>query len=549
MSATYTWSPRVERLIDALPLAGGRLPIDDGGFWSVVEAAGDTALPPEVLAYLVRIAYAQNLRGAVDRLFGLIWDRYAAHVVAYARRYSARLQRMVAVEDVVVDVFALLAERLRKAAGVTFYEACFLLGLKRLTLDKVQRLADEPLLSLTVGGEDGEEEEQREFPDPGAVDPQAQALDSERLAALHRALPVRLHGLPDRVLQTAVLLMAGRGEKEIAEALGVSTRMVTNYKATLRRALAEFQFVVRHCEPRQDLPRLLDLYSTAYASDGRDAATGADEVLKHMNLPGHDPARDRWVVSEQEDGELLLATCMVWKPAADARADMDLLVHPDWRRRGLGTALLSHAVERAGALGAEHIGAYARDAHPAAAAFARRHGFQPVAAFCDLRAGPEIAPPPPRWPDSLAVVTYDQRADPTLLLQALNRCYAGQWGHHTVTAADLATFLPQWQPDGIFLALAPSGEVAGIVRAELPHADSNGHAAAHIDAPGVVPEFRHTDLRSALVLAAFHWIRDAGCAEVGLLSWGDDDRTISLYQSLGFAITRKSIYHQRPLRG
>jgi hypothetical protein len=65
----------------------------------------------------------------------------------------------------------------------------------------------------------------------------------------------------------------------------------------------------------------------------------------------------------------------------------------------------------------------------------------------------------------------------------------------------------------------------------------------------VVPEFRHTDLRSALVLAAFHWIRDAGHAEVGLLSWGDDDRTISLYQSLGFAITRKSIYHQRPLRG
>ena len=234
MARTYTWSVRVAGTIAALPERDSR------AFWELVEGTGDadTPLAPEVLAFLIREAFARGAQARAERLFSVLWRRYAAHVLFYARQYQARLQRSLTGEDVAVEVFSLLCARLRTATDVTFYECCFLPGLKRLTLDKVQRLPDEPVVSLTVQRDTEAEEEQQDLADPGAVDPHEQAEASEYQEALRALLPARLHGLQPKVQMTARLLMQGKAEGEIAAALGVSTRMVTNYKAVLRQALA-----------------------------------------------------------------------------------------------------------------------------------------------------------------------------------------------------------------------------------------------------------------------------------------------------------------------
>lgn len=549
MTSTYTWSTRVEQRIAQLPLVDGAIPTDDRAFWAHVEAVGDGALPPEVLAYLVRIAYKQGTRSAVDRLVSLLWDRYGPHVAYYARGYGGRLRRMVEVDDVAVDVFSILTDRLRRADGVTFYEACFLPGLKRLTLDKVQRLHDEPLISLTTSQDEGDAEEQREVPDDGAVDPHDEALENERRAEMRRAIPLQLRGLPERVLSAAVLLMEGKSEKEIADALGVSTRMVTNYKAALRRALVEFDVVVRPCRPAEDLEPLLALYADAYAADGIGRHAGAQDLRTELHLPGHDPARDRWVVVGQDGDETLQATCMIWKPHHSEGADMALTVHPAWRRRGLGSMLLARALSRARDLGVEHVGAYADHAHGAAQAFARRHTFRPVAAYCEFRAGQDVAPPPISWPDGIRALTYDQHPDPATLVRAMNECYDGQWGHHRVNEAGLDTLLLDLPLDGIFLAFDPSGGIAGTCRVEVRRQEGDDPDEPHgfIDAPGLAPAYRRTTLRDALVCAAFHWLRDRAHAVVGLRSWGDDDEALATYQAAGFSLVRKSVYHLRTL--
>jgi DNA-binding CsgD family transcriptional regulator len=234
MARTYEWSQRIATLIARLPVRGS------AAFWALVEGSGqEAALPPEVLAYLVREAYAQSEPARAERVFSLLWDRYAAHVFYYARAYSARLQRAMTAEDVMIDVFTLLCQRLRVATDVTFYECCFLPGIKRLTLDKVQRMEDEPLVSLTVQREEGDEEQQQDLPDHAAIDPMEHAEERERQEDLRALLPERLHDLAEKAQRTALLLMQGRTEGEIAGELGVTTRMVTNYKAAIRRALSD----------------------------------------------------------------------------------------------------------------------------------------------------------------------------------------------------------------------------------------------------------------------------------------------------------------------
>ena len=238
MARTYEWSQKVTAAIAALPER------DCTAFWTLVEGGGHDGVsraappPPEVLAYLIREAYGCGARGRAERLVAALWDRFAAHVLYYAKQYQTRLLRGITAEDVAIEVFTLLCNRLRNAEATTFYECCFLPGLKRLTLDKVQRLDDEPLVSLTVQREEGEEEEQ-DLPDHGALDPQEQAEEGERHEALRQLLPALLDGLPERARRTAYLLMQGRGEGEIAADIGVSTRMVTNYKAMIRKALVE----------------------------------------------------------------------------------------------------------------------------------------------------------------------------------------------------------------------------------------------------------------------------------------------------------------------
>lgn len=234
MARTYEWSQRIAELIARLPARGS------AAFWALVEGSGqDSSLPPEALAYLVREAYAQGEAARAERVFTVLWDRYATHVAYYARGYAARLQRALTADDVMVDVFTLLCQRLRAATDVTFYECCFLPGLKRLTLDKVQRMEDAPLVSLTVQREEGDEDQQQDLPDQAAIDPMEHAEERERQEDLRALLPERLRDLPEKAQRTALLLMQGRTESEIAGEIGVTTRMVTNYKAAIRRALSD----------------------------------------------------------------------------------------------------------------------------------------------------------------------------------------------------------------------------------------------------------------------------------------------------------------------
>jgi DNA-directed RNA polymerase specialized sigma24 family protein len=170
----------------------------------------------------------------------VLWDRAAPRVAYYASSYTQMLQRAITIEDVTVEVFALLSRRLAAADGITFYEAIFHEGLKRLTLDKVQRLPDPPLESLAMQSPESDEEEQRDLPDPRAIDPQAHAEQSEAQRLLSTELGARLRELREPQYQTALLLMQGYSESAIASRLGVTTRTITNHKAAIRRVLADF---------------------------------------------------------------------------------------------------------------------------------------------------------------------------------------------------------------------------------------------------------------------------------------------------------------------
>lgn len=309
-----------------------------------------------------------------------------------------------------------------------------------------------------------------------------------------------------------------------------------------------FQF--RRFEPAEDLPRVARLYAAATAADGEGRDMSAARLREQMALPGHDPTQDCWVVESPEDADELIAFSGVWKAAGEERADISGVVHPEWRRKGIGRILLGRILTRARTLGATEANAYSEARNEPGRAFLREHRFLPVAAYTLMRARGALPNNPPIWPAGFEVRSFDKVLDVSVLAQAMNSSYDGLWGHSPVTEAGLGDQLKEWSPEGIFLVFDMGGDVAGVCRGTINKRVSaqRGELTGTIDAPGVIPWRRRHGLYLPLLQTAAQYLRAQQPAALELESWGDDDRTLEVYQREGFAVARQSISFRLILR-
>ncbi len=302
-------------------------------------------------------------------------------------------------------------------------------------------------------------------------------------------------------------------------------------------------FTFRRFQPTVDLARQSHLYAAIEAVDHDGEDTSEAALRETLTWPGHDPLLDRWVVVAPDDPELLIGFAGLWKGPANDRGDVVVKTHPAWRRRGIGGELLNRMQARARERGCATLGAYVNVRHAETDACLLARGFTRVSNYTRMLAPGEVAraAAAPEWPADFSVRSYaeDQRFD--VLLTAFNTCFLGQWGHNHLSANDLRAWLPSFDANGLFLAFAPDGAVAGMCRATLGDKQPKGH----LDAPGVAPAYRGAGLYLPLALTGLRWLADRSEAAgkplttITLESWGDSAETLALYQGLGFAVEQQ----------
>jgi mycothiol synthase len=309
-------------------------------------------------------------------------------------------------------------------------------------------------------------------------------------------------------------------------------------------------YTFRNLDYGSDLPGLARLHAEVEAVDGEGRDVSEARLRERLRLPGHDPARDCWVVESIDEPGRLVGFAGVWRSPDEERADVTGVVHPDLRRKGIGRILIGRALVRARALGAVRADAYADSRNGAGNAFLREHGFLPVAAYTRMRAPGNREFEAPRWPAGFEVRTFDRVLDATLLANAMNESYDALWGHEPVTEAALTGQLREWPHDGIFLLFDSGGDVAGIVRAQVrrPPAGASGQPTGQVEAPGVIPWRRRQDLYRPLLLTAVRYVQAQRPAAIDLESWGDEDGTLETYARAGFALVRRSVAYRLNLR-
>ncbi len=264
------------------------------------------------------------------------------------------------------------------------------------------------------------------------------------------------------------------------------------------------------------------------AATEADGSSPLDEAalleLRHRGL-----ARSTLLVPEDD------ATGFAWLH----EEALDLVVHPDHRRRGLGGRLLAAALAH---LADQPVTAWSHGDHTGAAVLAGRNGFArvrdlwvmrlPLGAQGPLDTDQHDLPALPAPSSGVTVRTFvpGQDEDAVVALNAV--AFAGHPEQGSLTRSDLDQRIHEaWcDPAGLFLAEV-DGELLGFHWTKV-HPGDPGHGEVYV--VGVSPQAQGRGLGGLLTLTGLHHLAALGLPEIELYVESDNAPALAVYHRLGF---------------
>jgi mycothiol synthase len=222
-------------------------------------------------------------------------------------------------------------------------------------------------------------------------------------------------------------------------------------------------------------------------------------------------------------------------------------VLPDWRRQGVGTAILRVLAERAAGMGFGVVGSNVDD--PGSVSFAERYGFREVDRQVE-QVRVIADEPPPLVPPGVVIVPVSEQPG---LWRAAYYTVGAQAFKDMATISPLDVSLERWErdwitdPSAMFVAVA-AGEVIGCAGL-LPDTDDPGRAEHALTA--VRRDWRRRGVAAALKRTSLAWAASRGLREVYTWTQRGNHDMRALNTHLGF-VTRTESRNMRarlPLTG
>ena len=300
----------------------------------------------------------------------------------------------------------------------------------------------------------------------------------------------------------------------------------------------------------EDFPAYVELLNAASAHEGKVERTTEAEQREYAALYTINLNEDRMVI-KHPNTPTLIAACDVWRISDTPSAASTLLVHPGWRRRGLGSKLLQAGIQHAISLNATALDAFALPEQGEIRSFLECHNFKIAGFYRDMTLADKLLPKPNLG--SYTVRTLDQLEGDEgdkidLLLEAANHFWGDLWGHQTLSGAEGRKTVQDYvlshhEPEAMFF-LFDGESYIGHDRVNVSEGE-DGAKVGHAGVPGLLPAYRSPDLYRELALVGLNWLRARGCGDIKLSSWGDSEETVRAFENLGFTINFYELGYQR----
>jgi mycothiol synthase len=227
----------------------------------------------------------------------------------------------------------------------------------------------------------------------------------------------------------------------------------------------------------------------------------------------------------------------------------ELVIHPAYRGRGQGRALVGALLAEAGG---HPLRLWAHGDVPAASRLAEAAGFERVRALWQMDRTLAEPVPEPHYPDGVTVRTFVVGQDEDAWLRLNRRAFARhpEQGAWTREDLDLREREPWFDPEGFFLA-ERDGRLAGFHWTKIHGGNGEGSGHGHetigeVYVVGVDPDQRGTGLGRALTLTGLRYLRSRGLVRVMLYVDEANVPAIRLYESLGFTHRDTDVVFRHP---
>lgn len=307
-----------------------------------------------------------------------------------------------------------------------------------------------------------------------------------------------------------------------------------------------------------DYPKMLAVIEASKHADKVERSDTLDDIRRnYSHLTNCDPATD--MLFAEMNGEVIGYNRVWWEKQDDGALLYNVVgfLHPDWRRKRIGTTMLRHAEARMRQIAAQHesgagrfFQTWANGSETGRQALLESQDYRPARYFFEMTR--DIAAPLPDAP--LPPGLEVRPADESMLRQvyeAHTEAFRDHWGFTEETFEEFQ----HWKEDPTFnpslWKIAWDGEqIAGMVLNFVSQNENAeyGRKRGYTEGISVRRPWRKLGLARSLLVQSIAMFKEMGMDETAL---GVDAENLSgalkLYQGVGYKEIRRNMNYRKPL--
>jgi ribosomal protein S18 acetylase RimI-like enzyme len=308
-----------------------------------------------------------------------------------------------------------------------------------------------------------------------------------------------------------------------------------------------------------DYPKMLAVIEASKHADKVERSDTLDDIRRnYSHLTNCDPYTD--MLFAEINGEVIGYNRVWWEKLEDGGLLYSVVgfLHPDWRRKRIGTAMLQHAEARMRQIAAEHettgeklFQVWANESEQSLQALLENQGYRPARYFFEMTRDINMPLPAAPLPPGLEVRPVTE-AHYRSIFEAANEAFRDHWGFVDRTFEEE---FPHWieDPDfnpSLWKVAWDGDQIAGMVQNFVNKAENAEYQRkrGYTEGISVRRPWRKLGLARSLLVQSIAMFKEMGMDETAL---GVDAENLSgalkLYQGVGYKEVKRNMSYRKPL--